>query len=316
MDSADLRFFEAVARLGAMNRAAEALNTVQSNVTARIKALEEELGIALFRRHSRGVELTNAGRRLLPYALKSGHLMTEARRSVLDDGSPKGRLILGSLETTAALRLSPVLSRYGAKYPDVDLSLKVGPNDELIRRVLDYEIDGAFVCGPVEHPKLLSSIAFQEELVIASPANISLAGHLAAGCRILVKGYGCAYRNRLDALLAEMGIQEVTRLEFGTLDAIIGCLEGGLGITLLPRSLLQAAAAAGRVQLTDLPPEVARVQTLFIRRCDTGQFSALSALLAELSPEASVGKSSPIEVGTAPSSRTDPTPRHATCPVS
>jgi len=296
MDSVSLRFFEAVARLGAMNRAAEALNTVQSNVTARMKSLEEELGVALFRRHSRGVDLTSAGERLLPYALKSVHLLTEARRAVLDEGLPKGRLSLGSLETTAALRLSPVLSRYGTKYPDVDLSLKVGANDELIRRVLDYEIDGAFVCGPVEHPQLLSSVAFQEELVIASPANVSLAGHLAAGCRILVKGQGCAYRNRLDALLAQMGIQEVTRLEFGTLDAIIGCLEGGLGITLLPRSLLQVAADAGRVRLTDLSPEVARVQTLFIRRRDTGQFSALSALLAELSSEAPVSKASPIDV--------------------
>jgi len=296
MDSVSLRFFEAVARLGAMNRAAEALNTVQSNVTARMKALEEELGVALFRRHSRGVELTSAGERLRPYALKSLHLMMEARRAVLDEGLPKGRLSLGSLETTAALRLSPVLSRYGTKYPDVDLSLKVGANDELIRRVLDYEIDGAFVCGPVEHPQLLSSVAFQEELVIASPANVSLAGHLAAGCRILVKGHGCAYRNRLDALLAQMGIQEVTRLEFGTLDAIIGCLEGGLGITLLPRSLLQVAADAGRVRLTDLPPDVAHVQTLFIRRRDTGQFSALSALLAELSAEAPVGEASPIDV--------------------
>ena len=292
MESVSLRFFEAVARLGAMSRAAEALNTVQSNVTARIKALEEELGVALFRRHSRGVALTSAGERLLPYALKSVHLMTEARRSVLDEGLPQGRLSLGSLETTAALRLSPVLSRYGSKYPDVDLSLRVGANDELIRRVLDYEIDGAFVCGPVEHPQLTSSVAFREELVIASPANVSLAGHLAAGCRILVKGNGCAYRNRLDALLAQMGIREVTRLEFGTLDAIIGCLEGGLGITLLPRSLLQIAADAGRVRLTDLSPEVAHVQTLFIRRRDTGQFSALSALLAELSSETPVSKTS------------------------
>lgn len=296
MDSVSLRFFEAVARLGAMNRAAEALNTVQSNVTARMKSLEEELGVALFRRHSRGVDLTSAGERLLPFARKSVHLLAEARRAVLDEGLPKGRLSLGSLETTAALRLSPVLSRYGTKYPDVELSLKVGANDELIRRVLEYEIDGAFVCGPVEHPQLLSSVAFQEELVIASPINVSLAAHLAAGCRILVKGHGCAYRSRLDALLAQMGIQEVTRLEFGTLDAIIGCLEGGLGITLLPRSLLQVAADAGRVRLTDLSPEVARVQTLFIRRRDTGQFSALCALLGELSSERPSAKASPIDI--------------------
>ncbi len=66
MDVTDLKTFEAVARLGGMNRAAAELHTVQSNVTARIRALEQELGSPLFQRHSRGVALTPAGRRLLP----------------------------------------------------------------------------------------------------------------------------------------------------------------------------------------------------------------------------------------------------------
>ena len=68
MDASDLRIFEAVARHGGMNRAAEKLNTVQSNVTTRIQNLEEELGVPLFKRHSRGAALTPAGQRLLPYA--------------------------------------------------------------------------------------------------------------------------------------------------------------------------------------------------------------------------------------------------------
>jgi DNA-binding transcriptional LysR family regulator len=71
MDIADLRLFETVARLGGMNRAAAELNTVQSNVTARVKALEEELGAALFERHARGVTLTVAGHRLMPYAARA-----------------------------------------------------------------------------------------------------------------------------------------------------------------------------------------------------------------------------------------------------
>ena len=69
MDTADLKVFEAVARNGGMNRAAAELHTVQSNVTARIRALEAKLGCPLFERHSRGVALTQAGERLLPYAL-------------------------------------------------------------------------------------------------------------------------------------------------------------------------------------------------------------------------------------------------------
>ncbi len=71
MDIADLKMFEAVARLAAMSRAAEELHTVQSNVTARMRQLEAELGAALFHRTPRGVTLTDAGRRLLPFATRN-----------------------------------------------------------------------------------------------------------------------------------------------------------------------------------------------------------------------------------------------------
>src|SRR5262245_22521078 len=89
MDAGDLRVFEAVARLGGMNRAASELHTVQSNVTARIRALEEELGHPLFERHSRGVSLTAAGKRLLPYAAQVKQVIEDARRAVADDGTAR-----------------------------------------------------------------------------------------------------------------------------------------------------------------------------------------------------------------------------------
>ena len=85
MDGADLKVFEAVARLGGMNRAAAELNTVQSNVTARIRRLEEELGTPLFDRHSRGVTPTAAGLRLLPYAGRVGELLATARRRFMSN---------------------------------------------------------------------------------------------------------------------------------------------------------------------------------------------------------------------------------------
>src|SRR3978361_2275826 len=81
MDTAELRVFEAVARTGGMNRAAAELHTVQSNVTARIRGLEEERGCALFDRHSRGVALTAAGQRLLPYAQQVAWLLADAARA-------------------------------------------------------------------------------------------------------------------------------------------------------------------------------------------------------------------------------------------
>src|ERR1700748_1366512 len=99
----DLLTFSAVARSGGITRAAEELNTVQSNVTQRIKALEAEIGTALFERHSRGMTLTGAGRRLQPYAEKMAALSREAVLAARDDGEPKGPLAIGSVGTTAAV---------------------------------------------------------------------------------------------------------------------------------------------------------------------------------------------------------------------
>ena len=126
MDAADLRIFEAVARLGSMSHAATELNTVQSNVTARIRALEADLGVKLFARHSRGTVLTDAGHRLLPYARQMTELLADARRAAQYDGTPRGPLVVGSLETTLAVRLSPLLARFAAAHPAVDLVLRTG----------------------------------------------------------------------------------------------------------------------------------------------------------------------------------------------
>jgi len=280
MDAGDLRVFEAVARLGGMNRAAVELNTVQSNVTSRIRLLEEQVGVPLFRRHSRGVVLTNAGERLLPYAMKVSRILKEAKRAVEDDGSPKGQLRIGSLETTAAYRLSPLISRYGTSYPAVDLSLKTATNLTLIEDVLNHELDGAFVCGPLDHPELEHTVVFNEELVIATAPGRSKFSSVAenGGLKILVKGPGCAYRERLEEMLIRRGIN-ISRIEFGTLDAIVGCVAAGLGETLLPQSVLAPAVRDKRVEIHRLPAVEARVETLFIRRRDAFISSALAAFL-------------------------------------
>src|ERR1700730_1618297 len=157
MDAADLRVFQSVADTGSMNKAALVLNTVQSNVTARIKSLEDEVGFALFERTSRGVTLTAAGRRLLPFAARAARLLDDARRAIADDGTPSGALVVGSLETTAALRLSPILAEFAATYPAVDLSLRTGTSCELGDQVLDRSLEGAYVCRPLHHPYLLAA---------------------------------------------------------------------------------------------------------------------------------------------------------------
>ena len=281
MDAGDLRFFEAVARLGGMSRAAAELNTVQSNVTTRIRLLEEELATALFARHSRGVSLTAAGRRLLPYAVRTAGLLDDARRAVDDDGSPKGGLTVGSLETTAALHLSPVLATYVAAYPQVDLVLRTGTTAELIEGVLGRQIEGAFVCGPIAHPELASEVVFRETLSVATAPRIRSLEQLGnePNLKTVVLRAGCSYRQRLEEILAARGIVGLRHLEFGTVEAIVGCVAGSLGVTLMPHGIMAAAEAAGRVRLHALSPDEGQVDTLFIRRQDAYVSSAHAAFL-------------------------------------
>lgn len=281
MDAADLKIFEAVARLGGMNRAANELHTVQSNVTARIRMLEEELKTPLFHRHARGVTLTDAGRRLLPYAMRMQHMLEEARRAVADDGIPKGRLTLGSLETTAALRLSPLLSSYVAAYPAVDLVLRTGTSCELVQEVLAHRVEGAFVCGPVVHPEIESEVIVREELVVLSaPSVATLEEALAkSDLKLIVLRAGCSYRQRLEDILARRGVVGFRMLEFGTIEALASCVAAGLGITLLPNGLIGPVWRQGRLGVHRLPATEAIVETLFVRRRGSVVSSALAAFL-------------------------------------
>src|ERR1700759_3338822 len=168
MELSDLLTFSTVARLGGITRAADELNTVQSNVTQRVKALEAEIGTALFERHSRGMTLTGAGRRLLPKARRRAALSREAMLAARDDGEPKGPLAIGSMETTAAVRLPALLAEFHCPFPAGRLTLKTAATADLVAAVLDGALDGSFVAGPIEHADLISTLAFREELVLLS----------------------------------------------------------------------------------------------------------------------------------------------------
>jgi LysR family transcriptional regulator, cell division regulator len=287
MDAADLKFFEEVAQCGGMSRAAKKLNTVQSNVTRRIRTLESELNVSLFNRTGRGVSLTPAGEQLLPFAIRVARLIDEAARAISDDGRPKGSLVVGSLETTAALRLTPFLSQFVADFPAVDFSLKTGTSRQLVEDVLEHRLEGAFVCGPVNHPDLLQRKMYQERLVLLTARReTSLSAYLRKNdLRMVVLRAGCSYRLILESWLAHRGIVGVRILEFGTLEAIIGCVEAGLGMTLLPEALIGPVWREDRVAVHPLPNDYGHVDTLFIRRRDSFQSSALKALLALAGPQ-------------------------------
>jgi DNA-binding transcriptional LysR family regulator len=191
--------------------------------------------------------------------------LEDARRAVEDDGTPRGRLIIGSLETTAALRLSPLLAAYVAACPEVDLVLRTGTTCELIEDVREHRLQGAFVCGPVSHPELAAELVVREELaVLTSPAVASLDQLLdQRDLKIIVLRAGCSYRQRFEEILTRRGVVGFRQLEFGTIEAILSCVAAGLGATLLPQSLLGAVGRDHQIAVHRLPAAEAQVDTLF-----------------------------------------------------
>jgi DNA-binding transcriptional LysR family regulator len=281
MDVTDLKVVDAVARHGSMNKAASELNTVQSNVSARIRSLEDELGVALFQRSARGVQVTAAGRRILPFAARLSRLLSDASCAARDDGHPKGVFEIGTLETTLALRLPRLIAKFAKAYPDVRPVIRTGTTCSLIQGVIDSKLEGAFVVGPVNHPELQSEQAFREELVLVTSCAIHSLDAVASvdTLKTVVFRIGCSYRQRLDSLLANLGIVAPEPLEFGSIEAIIACVSAGVGVTLLPRGVVASALREGLVNVHELAPEIADVETVFVRRIDGYFSSALSTFL-------------------------------------
>jgi DNA-binding transcriptional LysR family regulator len=271
MDLISLRTFAMVAEHGGVTGASRSMHTVQSNITQRIRALEAELGLELFSRHHRGMVLTRAGQRMLPYVNRISALVSEAKSAAAGQGAATA-LAIGSMETTAAVRLPRILAAYRQRQPGVAVSLDTGPTARLVDAVLERRLDGAFIAGPLKHDALASRVAFEEELVLVSSPAIKrtedIGKHLAEGGAAIMFKLGCSYRQRFEQILGERGWPHFARLEMGTLEGILGCVGAGMGISLLPRSVVRAASNASSLKCHAVPQSDGtkyRVQTLFIR---------------------------------------------------
>jgi len=282
MDIHDLNIFATAARTGSITKAARTLSTVQSNVTTRVRLLERELGVELFHRNHHGIQLTRKGRDLLPYAQQVIALIQKAREAVSDDQEVHGVLRIGSLQSTASARLPELLRSYIAQYNKVDIAIETGTTLELHEKVLANDIEGAFIAGPVESPQLNSMVAFVEELVILTPAKFrSVNEYLAKGPipKVLVFKAGCSYRQQLEGYLSSEGISTLNEMEFGTIDGIIGCVGAGVGIAMLPKSVVERSSLRKDIRVHMLPKRMSRVETLFITRRGAIQSSALERLM-------------------------------------
>ncbi len=219
---------------------------------------------------------------LLSYADQLLRLSTEAA-TMLRDGTPRGTLKLGTMESTAAVRLPAVLARYHAACPEVRIELATATSGALITKLLNYEIEAAFVARPFPVSKLESEPVFAENLVLITPRGFGKVRRPKdlGGSTVIAFGAGCTYRRCLENWLAQDNIVPAHIMEFASYHTIVACVAAGAGAAIVPQSVLSAVAGGSEVMSHALPAAVARTQTHLVWR-QGHRSGALDALRGEL----------------------------------
>ena len=249
MDHTSLDIFRVVAAELSVTRAAKRLGRVQSNVTTRIQQLEEELGVALFRRDGNRLTLSADGELFLGYANRMLALADEARQ-MLSPQAPSGTLRIGSMESTVAARLPAPLAAFHREYPDVQLRISTAPSRQLLEQVHTGLLDCAFAAlprcaetataGGLEAVGLEGEVVFREEILLVLPP-----GHppISSATDVAVRSWvaftdGCSYR----ALAEDWQGQSVAGLdvqEVGSYHTMLACVAAGDCASFVRRSVLQ-----------------------------------------------------------------------------
>lgn len=265
MNTRDLLIFQTVANEGSINKAAQKLNYVQSNVTSRIQKLEKELDTILFHRHKRGITITNEGAALLPYAQKIIYLSNEMRTLASNEADPTGTLDIASVETV--IKLPIILSAFINQYKNVDLTLSTGVTTELKEKVLNYQLDGAFVTKSRMTNDLLldEKEVFHEKLVLISNKKAQTNEQL-MNQPLLRFSDGCGYRAKLNEWLYDHEVVPQKVMELGTLETTLGSVISGLGVAYVPYSAVSEYAMKGQIHCYELPEKYSKITTIFIYR--------------------------------------------------
>lgn len=254
MEVRQLQIFLAVADELNFTRAAERCNCVQSNVTAQIQSLEQELGTPLFERLGRKVLLTDAGHKLRPYAERTLGTIDEAKKAVISQDGPRGPLAVGTSESTLTYRLPRALKEFREKYPAVELTFLPCQDNKLLDLLETGKADLVIsMLDEVENPQLCSSRVVQEELVFLTSPLHSLVSQGRVTPEdiqdetLLLTESGCAFRKKLDKVIADQGIRPASITEFTSSEAIKECIALGMGVGLLPRIVASSELKEGRL---------------------------------------------------------------------
>jgi len=296
MQFAQLQGLVEIARTGTIGRAAEQLFITQPALTARLKALEAELDCALVVRGRGGSRLTEAGRALLPYAVRAIEAIDEgAQRARELAGGRAGALAIGAAPAVSAYVLPAVLRRFRAAYPDAQLSVRSGHSEELLELVLRGDVEVG-IMRPLRHPDVTSTAVYEDGLVLVAHRGhpFTRLPHIRmedlAGEQLVMFDRASSYHDLTRTMFRAAGVRPRSFLEVDNIDAAKRMVQEDLGVALLPRSAVQADFRGQQlraIRVTDMTP--VRRTIVAVRRRDsgppTGPLATFLELLVALAPK-------------------------------
>ena len=280
MDIAALRTVAAVADAGSVTAASVRLHCVPSAVTARLRALEAELGQALFVRRPRGMTPTPAGEVLLGYARRAIALMDEAARALAPDAAPEGPLRIGATDTSATVHLPPVFARYHETHPAVTLSVASMVTRELLEEVREHRLDCVIVNTAPRDPALRCDRVRTERLVLATARSVG--DPFRRPATFLAARAGGAQRARVEAWWREVGGPPVEVIELPSIGLRLSFAAAGIGVTAVPASALTVLGVERALRLHPIPEPWCLQDVALVTRADAAPFAALEAFRAML----------------------------------
>lgn len=258
MDSlklAQLRFFCAVMEEGSVVAASRRLNCVASNVTARLRELEQIVEQPLFLREKGRLIETPAGRAFYAQAREVVQ-KASALEHFFEPDVPRGVLRLGALDVALHHFLPQRLPSFMRDYPDVELHLLKRASYTLEQMLMEREVDLALTDGPIEHPLLESCLAFTEHLRLVTPVQIGAAEQINwAGTDVLLFNTDCYYRSVFESWMQKNAVVPRRVQTIESYHVIFACVRAGLGVCCCPDVMLPVAHAQGlhALSLPDLP---------------------------------------------------------------
>jgi DNA-binding transcriptional LysR family regulator len=256
MDLHQLRVFHAAVKSGGFTRAGEELHLSQSTVSQHIKLLEEELGCPLFLRVGKRVQVTEAGKVLLPYAERIFRDLRNAEMAVRElNALKRGTVRLGVGPTTLIYRLPPVLGDYKRRFPDIELIVLAGSTEFLLQALRSQHIDLAIIMPTGPQPGLIVKPLGREEMVIVVNRDHPFARRRTieaselSALRFILYGKNTAMQNVVDRYFDSLGIKPNITMEVENNEAIKSLVCAGLGSSILPLCAVANEPADGPLRI-------------------------------------------------------------------